>query len=30
MPGTLEVTVEHLSPLNLILRTAGQWLTRPL
>jgi multidrug resistance efflux pump len=30
MPGTLEVAVEHLSPLNLTLRTAGQWLTRPL
>jgi membrane fusion protein (multidrug efflux system) len=30
MPGTLEVTVERLSPLNLTLRTAGQWLTRPL
>jgi len=30
MPGTLEVAVERLSPLNLILRTAGQWLTRPL
>jgi multidrug resistance efflux pump len=30
MPGTLEVAVERLSPLNLTLRTAGQWLTRPL
>jgi len=30
MPGTLEVTVERVSPLGLILRTAGQWLTRPL
>jgi len=30
MPGTLEVTVERLSPLDLTLRTAGQWLTRPL
>lgn len=29
MPGTLEVVVERLSPLNLTLRTAGQWLTRP-
>jgi multidrug resistance efflux pump len=29
MPGTLEVAVERLSPLNLTLRTAGQWLTRP-
>ena len=30
MPGTLEVTVEQVSPLGLTLRTAGQWLTRPL
>jgi membrane fusion protein (multidrug efflux system) len=30
MPGTLEVAEERLSPLNLTLRTAGQWLTRPL
>ena len=30
MPGTLEVAVERLSPLDLTLRTAGQWLTRPL
>jgi len=30
MPGTLEVAVERVSPLGLILRTAGQWLTRPL
>jgi multidrug resistance efflux pump len=30
MPGTLEVAVERLSPLNLTLRTAGQWLTRPI
>jgi membrane fusion protein (multidrug efflux system) len=30
MPGTIEVAVERLSPLNLIMRTAGQWLTRPL
>jgi membrane fusion protein (multidrug efflux system) len=30
MPGTLEVLVERLSPLSLTLRTAGQWLTRPL
>jgi multidrug resistance efflux pump len=29
MPGTLEVAVERVSPLGLILRTAGQWLTRP-
>ncbi|MBI3680814.1 MAG: hypothetical protein HY235_10495 [Acidobacteria bacterium] len=27
MPGTLEVAVERLSPLSLILRTAGQRLT---
>lgn len=30
MPGTLEVTVERVSPLGLTLRTAGQWLTHPL
>jgi len=30
MPGTLEVTVEQVSPIGLTLRTAGQWLTRPL
>jgi len=30
MPGTLEVTVEQVSPMGLTLRTAGQWLTRPL
>jgi len=30
MPGTLEVSVERVSPMSLILRTAGQWLTRPL
>jgi multidrug resistance efflux pump len=30
MPGTLEVTVERVTPLALALRTAGQWLTRPL
>jgi membrane fusion protein (multidrug efflux system) len=30
MPGVLEVTVEHVSPLGLILRSAGQWLTRPV
>lgn len=28
MPGTLEVGVERLSPLDLTLRAAGQWLTR--
>jgi membrane fusion protein (multidrug efflux system) len=27
MPGTVEVGVEHLPPLALLLRTAGQWLT---
>lgn len=27
MPGTLEVVVERLTPLSLVLRTAGQWLT---
>jgi hypothetical protein len=30
MPGTLEVTVERVSPLSLTLRTAGQWLSKPL
>jgi multidrug resistance efflux pump len=30
MPGTLEVAVDRVSPLGLTLRTAGQWLTRPL
>jgi membrane fusion protein (multidrug efflux system) len=30
MPGTLEVTVEGVSPWGLTLRTAGQWLSRPL
>jgi len=30
MPGTLEVAVERVSPMGLTLRTAGQWLTRPL
>ncbi len=29
MPGVLEVTVEQVTPLRLVLRTAGQWLTRP-
>ena len=29
MPGTVEVTVEGISPLRLALRTAGQWLTQP-
>jgi len=27
MPGTVEVAVEQVTPLSLILRTAGQWLT---
>jgi hypothetical protein len=27
MPGSLEVVVERLTPLALVLRTAGQWLT---
>jgi multidrug resistance efflux pump len=30
MPGTVEVTVERVSPLGLTLRTAGQWLSKPL
>ncbi len=30
MPGTLEVAVERVSPLGLTMRTAGQWMTRPL
>jgi multidrug resistance efflux pump len=30
MPGTLEVAVDRVSPMALTLRTAGQWLTRPL
>lgn len=28
MPGTVEVVVERLTPLSLVLRTAGQWLTQ--
>lgn len=28
MPGSIEVAVEHISPLALVLRAAGQWLTR--
>jgi len=28
MPGSVEVAVERISPLALVLRTAGQWLTR--
>jgi membrane fusion protein (multidrug efflux system) len=27
MPGTLEIAVEQVTPLGLLLRTAGQWLT---
>ena len=27
MPGSIDVAVEHVTPLSLILRTAGQWLT---
>jgi membrane fusion protein (multidrug efflux system) len=27
MPGSIEVTVDSLSPLALLLRTAGQWFT---
>jgi multidrug resistance efflux pump len=27
MPGTVEVTVERMTPVALVLRTAGQWLT---
>jgi multidrug resistance efflux pump len=30
MPGSVEVTVERVSPLSLTLRTAGQWLAKPL
>jgi multidrug resistance efflux pump len=29
MPGTVEVAVERITPLALVLRTAGQWLTAP-
>ena len=28
MPGSVEIAVEHLNPILLVLRTAGQWLTR--
>jgi multidrug resistance efflux pump len=28
MPGTIEVAVERLTPLALVLRTTGQWMTR--
>ena len=28
MPGTIEVAVEHVTPLALVLRTTGQWMTR--
>jgi len=27
MPGTVDVAVERVTPLTLVLRTAGQWLT---
>jgi len=27
MPGTLEVMVDRVTPLSLVLRSAGQWLT---
>lgn len=27
MPGTVDVAVEQVTPLSLVLRTAGQWLT---
>lgn len=27
MPGTVDVAVERITPLSLVLRTAGQWLT---
>jgi len=27
MPGTVDVAVERVTPLSLVLRTAGQWLT---
>jgi membrane fusion protein (multidrug efflux system) len=30
MPGTLEIPIERVSPLGLLLRGAGLWLTRPL
>jgi membrane fusion protein (multidrug efflux system) len=28
MPGTIEVAVEHVTPLALVMRTTGQWMTR--
>jgi multidrug resistance efflux pump len=28
MPGTIEVAVERVTPLALVLRTTGQWMTR--
>ncbi len=28
MPGTIEVAVERVTPLTLVLRTTGQWMTR--
>ena len=30
MPGTLEIITERISPLELVLRTAGQWLSEPV
>jgi membrane fusion protein (multidrug efflux system) len=29
MPGTLEVGVERVTPWRLLLRTAGEWVTKP-
>jgi membrane fusion protein (multidrug efflux system) len=29
LPGSIEVEVEHLSPLQLVLRAAGQWIAAP-
>jgi multidrug resistance efflux pump len=28
MPGTIEVAVERVTPLALVMRTSGQWMTR--
>jgi membrane fusion protein (multidrug efflux system) len=28
MPGTIEVAVEYVTPLALVMRTTGQWMTR--
>ncbi len=30
MPGTLEIRVERISPLGMTMRTAGQWLSKPI